>query len=252
MYILFNGNNNNAINLHVDENVIILNEQEHLLEDLKKRTDFRSFSKIVFPLKQTSITPRTIKDSSGGNHSYPYSLDPFDMYTLTAETKYSQAEISKKENIDCTVQFIFYPNTQNFKDAVLSLSKPADVNIPFVVTTSKDNQKIEYTTDIKLQESIKNYILPKCNLEVISTQIINGWPTTTIEFTYKDLNGVFVDCNFTAYVKSSCGYVSHRKLNVINGKARFKYIAIGVESNEKSQIQVGIGKYTNVTNLLEV
>jgi len=252
MYILYNSNSYNAINLHVEEDRIVLNEQEHLLEDLKKRTDFRSFSKIVFPLKQTSLTPRIIEDSFGGKHSYPYSLDPLDLYTLTAETKYSQAEISKKENIDCTVQFIFYPNTQNFKDAVLSLTKPADVNVPFIVTTSKNNQIVDYVTDIELQEPIKDYILPKCNLEVISTQTINGLPTTTIEFTYKDINGVFVDCNFTAYVKSSCGYVTHRKLNVKNGKTRFKYIPLGLEVDQKSQIQVGIGKYSIVTNLLEI
>ena len=146
MYILYNSNSYNAINLHVEEDRIILNEQEHLLEDLKKRTDFRSFSKIVFPLKQTSITPRTIEDSFGGNHSYSYSLDPFDIFTLTAETKNSQIEFSKREHLDCTVQFIFYPHTQNFKDAVLSLCKPVDLNIPISVTTSQEDQVLNILT----------------------------------------------------------------------------------------------------------
>lgn len=254
MYILFNtGNsNNNAVNLHVEEDRIILNEREHLLSEIKSRTDFRSYSKIVFPLKQTSIEQRTISDQFGGTHYYPYSLNPFDLFTYTAETKYSQHEVSLITNESYEISFIFFPHHINFKDAILCVTNVTDTNVPFnITTTDSDNNIIPYVPNRTITQinSWDDYIYPKCTLEVIDTVIENNLPVTTIEFTYKDLDSNFISSNFNAYIRNTKGYVSHRKLEVVNGKARFKYIPLGLSSEEKSLIQVGIGRYSFITTI---
>ena len=46
--------------------------------------------------------------------------------------------------------------------------------------------------------------------------------------------------------------MSHRKLKVKNGKATFKYIPIGVSDDEQAEIQVGIGKFSNITGILKI
>jgi len=252
MYILYdNGNsNNNAIILHVEEQKIILNETEFYLSDIKKRSDFKPYCKLVFPLKQVSIDKRTIKDSFGGSHYYPFALPPFDLFTYTAETKFIQQEISEITNQSYEVQFIFFPHHTNFKDAVLSLLKPTDPNVPFkVTTTDQNNNIIDYIPDRIFTESV-SVIYPKSTLEIVETKQINGITYYTLEFTYKDIDGIFVSCDFDAYVKTSSGYVSHRKLKVKSGKVRFTYIPLGLNSDEKSEIQVGIGKYSDIVNIL--
>jgi hypothetical protein len=258
MYLLYDTKTfrKNAIILHVEEDRIILNEKEYRLEDIKKRTDFRPYCKIGFPIKQTAIDQRVIEDSFGGKHSYPYAFPPFDIFTITSETKLMQHEIENLINYHLDVAFIFFPHTKNFKDAVLTIIKSGDENVPLIVTTlDADKNKIDYVPDQILTESARNGLcFPKCKLAVIDngTKSFNRLPVYVVEFTYNDMDGNFVECDFDAYVKTSCGYVSHRKLKVKNGKATFKYIPIGVNDDEKAEIQVGIGKFSVVTGILEI
>ena len=254
MYYLFDtvSPRTNAIILHVEEDRIVLNEREHSLYDIKARSDFRPYCKFVYPLKQTSIDQRVIEDSLSGKHSYPYSQNPFDVFSYTSESKLSQHEVEQLILSSTEVSFLFYPNTKNFKDAVLTILKSSDTNVPLKVTTLDENKNIiDYVPDKVIKDNITS-VAPKCTLEVVETKTANRLPVSIIEFTYNDLEGNFIECDFPAYVKASCGYISHRKIYVKNGKARFKYIPMGVESGEKSQIQVGIGKYSIVTKILEV
>lgn len=254
MYYLFNVGSlkQNAIVLHVEEERIILNEREHSLYDIKVRSDFLPYCKFVYPLKQTSIDQRLIEDSFGGKHSYPYSLNPFDIYSYTASSKLSQHDADQFIGLNTEVSFMFYPHTKNFKDATLMITKSSNEYVPLKVTTLDDNKNvIDYVPDKIITDAITN-TAPKCKLQVIETKIDNELPVSTIEFTYNDIDGNFVECDFPAYVKASCGYVSHRKLYVKKGKARFKYIPIGVDAEEQTEIQVGIGNYSIVTNILRI
>lgn len=254
MYYLFNVGSlkQNAIVLHVEEDRIILNEREHSLYDIKVRSDFLPYCKFVYPLKQTSIDQRLIQDSFGGNHSYPYSMNPFDIYSYTSSAKLSQDDVDSFLSISTEVSFMFYPHTKNFKDATLMIAKSSNNYVPLKVTTLDDNKNvIDYVPD-KIITDLTTHAGPKCKLEVIETKTTNRLTVSTIEFTYNDIDGNFVECDFPAYVKASCGYVSHRKLYVKQGKARFKYIPMGVDASEKTEIQVGIGRYSIVTNILRI
>lgn len=258
MYFLYNTGSirKNAIILHVEEDRIVLNEKEYTLEDVKKRTDFRPYCKIAFPLKQTSIDQRLIQDPQGGKHSYPYAFSPFDIFTTTADSKLLQHELENVVMYSLDVTFIFFPHTKNFKDAVLGIVKSSDDNVPLKVTTlDPNNNVIEYVPDKIVTESNRNGIIwPKCKLDITDngTKSFNRLPVYTIEFTYNDIDGNFVECDFDAYVKTSCGYVSHRKLKVKKGKASFKYIPIGIDNDEQAEIQVGIGKFSIVTGILRI
>jgi hypothetical protein len=257
MYYLFNTGNlrSNAINLHVEEDRVILNESEHFLTNIKKRTDFRPYCKMLFPLKQTSIDQRNIEDSFGGKHSYPYSMPPFDSYTYTSDSKMLQDEIEPFLHSSMEVSFIFFPHTKNFMDAILLISKPSDINVPFKVTKLDKNKNIiDYIPDKIFTESVRiGPAYPKCTLQIIDKEkTFNSLPVYDILFTYNDIDGNFVECDFDAYVKTSCGYISHRKIKVKNGKATFRYIPIGVNDDEQAEIQVGIGKYSNITGILKI
>jgi hypothetical protein len=158
-------------------------------------------------------------------------------------------------NLNAEVCFIFFPHTKNFKDAILGIVKPSDNNIPVKVTTlDKDNNIIDYIPDQVFTQSTKiGPASPKCKLEILDKdKVFNRLPVYNIEFTYNDIDGNFVECDFDAYVKTTCGYVSHRKLKVKNGKATFRYIPIGVTDDEEAEIQVGIGKFTNITGILKI
>lgn len=254
MFVLFNlgQSNNNAINLHVEENRIVLNEREHLLADIKSRTDFLPYCKMAFPLKQTSSDQRTIQDAFGGHHSYPFSLNPFDLFTHTSETKYNQHELSLFTHQSYDVAFIFFPHHTNFKDAILSVLGKTDPNVPFNITTKDANGNIVPYVPSRIVTEIDgwaDYIYPKCSLNVVNTSTENGQTVHTLEFTYKDLDETSINCDFPAYVKTTKGYVTHRRIDVVNGKAQFKYIPLGLNSTEKANIQVGIGKYSFISTL---
>ena len=241
--------------LHVEEDRVILNEKEYFLSDIKSRTDFRPYCKIVLPLKQTSIDQRVVEDSYGGKHSYPYGMTAFDLFTYTADSKLLVNEVEFFTYTSLEVCFIFLPHNNNFKDAILGIVKPSDPNVPFKVTTlDKNKNVIDYIPDKIITEFSRiGPIYPKCTIKVLdSDKKFNELPVYNIEFTYNDIDGNFVECDFDAYIKTSCGYVSHRKIKVKNGKATFRYIPIGVDVEEQAEIQVGIGKHTNITGILKI
>lgn len=258
MYFLYNTGSfrKNAVILHVEEERIVLNEKEYTLEEVKKRTDFRPYCKIAFPLKQTAIEQRVIEDSFGGKHSYPYAFPAFDVFGMTAESRLMQHELENILLYQLDVAFIFFPHTKNFKDALLTIIGSSDIHVPLKVTTVDENNNIiDYVPDQILTESPRQGLgYPKCKLEITDngTKSFSRLPVYTIEFTYNDINGNFVECDFDAYVKTSCGYVSHRKIKVKQGKASFKYIPIGVGDDEQAEIQVGIGKHSSVAGILKI
>lgn len=256
MYYLFDlgrWDNNIAIKLHVEEDRIVLNEREHLLSDIKNRSDFTAYCKMTFPLKQLSVEQRTVQDKSGGSHSYPYSLDPLDMFTFTSNTKYKPNELNKQTAQDYSVSFIFFPHHVNFKDAFLNLLKPTDPNVVFEITTKDSkNNVVEYVPDKVITEvnGWDELIFPKCSLDIVDQTVENGVDVYTLEFMYNDIDGKPISCDFYAAVKSTKGYLTNRKIDLVNGKARFKYVPLYVDKGEKSVIQVGIGNYSHIAKII--
>lgn len=240
----------NAIKLHIEEEKVILNEKEYFLSDIKKRSDFRPFVRYILPLKQTHDV-RTVKDDFGGNHWYPYGFKVMEAFSHAANSKNTPGEIAEFSlyHMWANVSFVFYPESTNFKDALCIVGTPMDKNTPFEVTTLEDGEIVQYNADEAfLTDLPKNQFLPKCELKSATNLVGQGG--IQVNFQYKDVYGNAIDVpSFSATVKSDKGYISHRKIDVINGKGSFRFYPLGLTSKETATIQVGIGKFTDVASI---
>ena len=234
---------NAAINIHVEADKFTFNGTTFLLDDLKKSPEFRPFCNFAFPLSNYLKVGNRVPDTDKVFWT-PSLGKPFDTFAQSFNTK------SKMLNhfypmFDMPVSVLFYPETKNFKDAQLTVIKQDD-HVPFEVTTTNDKgEKVPYVPDYE-GPYIPNYVLPKCLLASSPTVPKDG---TIVSFTYRDLNSVEQSVNFEASIKTDKGYISHNKVDVVNGKASFKFIPLGLSSGEKVTIQAGIGRFTNVAKL---
>ena len=234
---------NSAINIHVEEDKFIFNDTTFLLDDLKNSPEFRPFCNFAFPL--SNMFKVLIRVENTDLVYYKSALaKPFDTFSQSFNTK-SKFLNHFHPTLDFPVTILFYPETKNFKDAHLTVIKQDD-HVPFEVTTTNDNgEKVPYVPDYD-GPYIPNYVLPKCLLASSPTVPKDG---TIVSFTYRDLNSVEQSVNFEASIKTDKGYISHNKIDIVNGKASFKFIPLGLSSGEKVTIQAGIGRFTNVAKL---
>jgi len=231
---------NSEIKVHVESDKFTFNGTTFLLEDLKKSPEFRQFCNFAFPLSNYLKAGHKVE---GTNAVYWTASvgKPFDTFAQSFNTK-SKILNHFYPMFDMPVSILFYPETKNFKDAHLTVIKQ-DNHVPFEVTTTNDNgEKIPYVPDYE-GPYVPNYVLPKCLLTSSATVPKDG---TIVSFTYRDFNSVEQYVNFNASIKTDKGYISHNKLDVINGKASFKFIPLGLSSGEKVTIQAGIGRFSNV------
>lgn len=239
-----------AIKLHVEEDHIILNETRFDLATVKKRSDFRAFTRYVFPLRQ-SIEQRTTQDTRGGSHSYPYPFKMFDIFSLSNISKLVPEEMAEMSffYMACSISVVFFPESTNFKDALIMVPRANDQNTPFEVTTSNDGVIVPYKADEFFPEDFpKNHFLPKC--EVTSEKTTVDQAGVKINFQYKNVEGLEVAVpDFKATVQSDKGYISHRKFDVKNGKGWFRFYPLGLGKGETVSIKVGIGKFTDVASI---
>lgn len=236
---------NSEIKVHVTENEFTFNGTTFTLDQLKQSREFRPFCSLVFPL--SNIFKTGVKVKVGENElSYFKSsvLNPFDQHV--------QSYVSKNKylnhlhpSLDLAVSVLFYPETKNFKDAVLVIIKQED-HVPLEVTTTDNTGNVITYVPDEEGPHIPNSGIPKCLLTSDKDNVDQSG--TTLQFTYRDINSVEQYVDFEATVKSDKGYVSHSKFDVKSGKGTFKFIPLGLSSGEQIKVQVGIGKYTDVVS----
>lgn len=252
MYWLYNlpQNTSNAIIVHIEEDNLTINEKQFFLSDITSRNDFTKYCKFVFPFKQLSPeSQRTIEDSYGGKHFYPLVINTFDILGFTHNTKLNSEEFGSTQLYPIVVSLLFYPHSTNFKNALLSIIRPSDPNTPFSVTTKDSKGNIvDYIPD-KILTDMKTRAKPKCTLTSIKNEN-NPLKSQTITFQYRDVDSVKHPINFKAKVKASAGYITHREINVVDGEATFTWIPLGLASGEKAEIQIEIGRYTDICSLI--
>jgi len=242
---------NIVMRMHVAENVFTLNGRNFLLSDIKSRNDFRSFCRFVFPfstLKGSFHDPTFAERIVSNNVEYHFDKPaplavPFERYSQTYNSKFS--EFPDIPVLNCPLSIIFYPETQNFKDALLIVTRQDDI-VPLEITIDDNGQKVPYVPEYEGPLPVNEHLLPKCTL--IAENATVSYNGTTLIFTYNDIFGVPKLVDFTATVKTDKGYVSHNKFDVVSGVGKFKFIPLGLSSGEKVKIQVGIGKYTDICN----
>lgn len=240
---------NIIMRMHVTENVFTLNGKNYLLSDIKARSDFRAFSRFIFPfsfLKRTgeAFAEAVIVDGQEVHFDKPTPLTPFERYAHTFNSKYSG--FPDFPILNCPLSMIFYPETQNFKDALLIVTKQADV-VPLEITIDANGQTVPYVPDYEGPLPTNEHLLPKCSLTAENNVVpFNG---TNIIFAYRDIAGMPKAVDFTATVKTDKGYISHNKLDVTGGVGMFKFVPLGLSSGEIAKVQVGIGKYTDVCSV---
>lgn len=236
---------NSEIKIHVTENELTFNGTTFLLEELKKSKEFKPFCNIVFPLSNIFKTGVKVEvDGKELVYFKPNTLNYFDSHV--------QSYVSKNKylnhlhpSLDMPMSVLFYPETKNFKDALLTVLQQED-HVPFeVTTTDKSGNIIPYVPDYVGPHILYSGV-PKCLLT--ADKDIVDQTGTSLEFTYRDINSVEQLVNFEASVKTDKGYISHNKFDVVNGKGYLKFIPLGLISGEKVKIQIGMGKYTEVAS----
>jgi hypothetical protein len=236
---------NAEIKIHVTENEFTLNGTTFVLKDLKSSNEFRPFINLAFPLSNIfKVGVKVNVDGKELSYFKSTALSPFDQHV--------QSYVSKNKylnhlhpSLDMVVSMLFFPETKNFKDAVLQVIQQEDY-VPIEVTTiDSSGQIIPYKPDY-IGPHIPNSGIPKCLLT--SEDDIVDQTGTALSFTYRDINSVEQYVDFEATVKTNKGYISHSKFDVVNGKGKLKFIPLGLSSGEKVKVQVGIGKYTDVVS----
>jgi hypothetical protein len=231
---------NAEIKIHVTENEFTFNNKVYYLNELKTRNDFRPFCNIVFPL--TNFFKIGVK-TDAGDYFKSQPANSFDSFTQSYNSKYKYLN-HLHPALDMPVSVMFFPETKNFKEALLVVLKQDDF-VPIEVTTTDNSGKIiPYIPDYE-GPYLPYSVLPKCLLEVVDSDSSG----TTLQFTYRDLNSVEQHVDFEATARTNKGYISHTKFDVKSGKGTFKFIPLGLSKGEKVTIDAGIGKYTRVASI---
>lgn len=234
--------------MNVMDNTLFINKHVFHLEDLKKRNDFRPFCRYVFSMKQIpfvgpkgQIVPHDFVWNYEGKDILILPIaEPFERYSTTYNSKHNNYEPNYFVNV---VSVVFYPETKNFKDAMILIPKAKD-GVPQEIMIADDEKgTIPYVPDFEGPLLDNQHLLPKCLLDGDETVDIGGG---IYEFTYRNIDGVPVSVDFQATAKTDKGYISHQKFDVVKGKGRFKFIPFGLDKGEVATVQVGIGKYSDV------
>ena len=234
-----------AIFLHITENALKLNGTTYTLDEIKSLPDFRPFSRFMFPLNVLADQNK-LRLSEGDEKTYPilHPCPPFERYAYTATTK--STKFSTMHLMACLVGVTFYPHTKNFKDALTIVIAPDIDGLMHITTEDETGQVVPYAP-----ESVKTFLtnehqLPKCEL-TSDTDVLTA-KGVTFTFVYKDMHGEPQECDFVATAKSDTGYIAHSKFNVVAGKGSFKFLPLGLSAGETVNIQVGIGKYSDMVS----
>jgi len=236
------------IKIHVTETSITINsepfEKTYTLDDLNMRNDFRDFCLMMFPL--SNIGKIQMRDDNLNVYYKSPSIPPFDAFSQSYNSK-SKYLSHLQAGTNFPICVMFYPETKNFKEAVLIVQKQKD-NVPFkITTTNSKGEIIDYSPDYE-GPYISNRLLPKCELRAENI-VVNKNDQLEIEFIYKNMDSIEMEINFHATVKTDKGYISHSKIDVKHGRGKFKFIPLGLDSGEKATIECGIGKYTSLCDI---
>lgn len=234
--------------IHVTENTITYNTVTITLDSIKQRNDFKSFCRFVFPLNLSRIKNtghRYLDPNTGKEYEMLIPTIPFDLYSQTYNSKHNA--LSHLHMLKTSMFCIFYPETKNFKDALLFVTKQTEAS-PLIITTENDKGEIvPYVPEREEFFSINDHILPKCTLTSDSKTVpLEG---TNIVFAYRDINGIPKEVDFIATVKTDKGYITHNNLDVTDGIGIFKFIPLGLNTGEKVKVEVGIGNFSNICNV---
>jgi hypothetical protein len=247
-----------SINLHVEEDRIVLNQKEFLYETLLNRRDIRCFSRVIFPL-----LPGSTKFIDDGV-KYPETKDFLDSFNDTYVSKMSLLDYAKNWNpgifwnLSVPISFVKYPETTNFKNGLLIVTKPVATDyspkVNCIITTKNENgDTVSYIPDRSIDEYPDQYdltddFLPKCTLTGNDTISVGSTSGIELTFSYRDINSnmQFVTCS--GEIKADKGYITHRKFSTNDGTFSFKFIPLGLNVGEIAKVQVGLGKYTDVVS----
>lgn len=233
---------NAEIKIHITENEFTFNDRTFSLNELKSRNDFRPFCNFVFPLY--NFFKIGVKTDSGDYFRVKVS-NPFDSFTESYNSKYKYLN-HLHPALDMPVSIMFFPESKNFKDALLVILKQDDF-VPLEVTTTDDSGKIVPYVPDYTGPYLPYSVLPKCLLASEKTTV--DQTGTTVTFTYRNLNEINEYVDFEATARTNKGYISHSKFDVKLGTGTFKFIPLGLSSGEKVTIDAGIGKYTRVASI---
>jgi len=247
-----------SINLHVEEDKIVLNQKEFSYQTLLNRKDIRCFSRVIFPLLPGST--KFVDDDV----KYPETKDFLDIFNDTYVSKMLLLDYVKNWNpgifwnLSVPISFIKYPETTNFKNGLMIVTKPVVTDYSpkvncIITTKDESNTIVNCVPDRSIDEYPDQYdltddFLPKCTLTGDNTISASSFSGIELTFTYKNVNGLAQSVACSGEIKADKGYITHRKFSTNNGIFSFKFIPLGLNVGEITKVQVGLGKYTDVVS----
>ena len=161
-------------------------------------------------------------------------------------------------NMSAPVKFIKYPETTNFKNGLLIVSKPVTSSfynkVKCVVTIKNETGEIvDYIPDRLIEQYPDEYdetedFLPKCTLTGNNTVSVTSTSGIELTFSYRDINDNIQSVACSGEIKTDKGYITHRKFSTNDGTFSFKFIPLGLSVGEIAKVQVGLGKYTDIVS----
>jgi hypothetical protein len=207
-----------------------INGKKILFSELISRSDYYPLSRFVFDSSDILNPDRNVSIIKSC----------FNAYTWTQLSSLKLIELAFILQMSWTTQIIMYPETKNFWDAFWLLHVPTKEQLD-------TNLKSTFVIAPKYEPQQKFGIKLYSPRPIISGPVEVGRDQTVVlDFEYRNWNNKFVECDFDTFIKYDAGYLPKNKIQVVNGKAKIKVTALGLEAGDTITLKFSIGKiYTN-------
>lgn len=166
---------------------------------------------------------------------------PMEVFAQTYVGKRSAREVLYDDRAAGAVSVVFLPETKSLQDARWRILMESDENGDYVFETNATVNLVKETQGFGANVGAFSW-KPSFEVEQVGTLTPGG--ECEFNVTYRNPEGEACDVEFTARVKTDAGYVPRTKLQVVNGKATCKFMALGLDAGDSVTLKFGIEDFT--------
>jgi hypothetical protein len=198
--------------------------------DLISRSDYYPLSRFVF----------NSQDLFNPDQQLSIIKVCFNAYTWTNLSSLKLNELACILYSSWPIHVITYPETTSFLDAFWIVHVPTKDQLEM-------NMDPTYCIAPKYEPTQGHVIKLYSPKPVVhGPNTIQANQTEVVEFEYRNWNKKFVACDFDTHIKYNAGYLPKNIVKVVDGKAKVKVSALGLEPGDTITLKFSIGKvYTN-------
>lgn len=219
------------LNLKIEDKVAFFNDKQLNFDDLIRRSDYYPLSRFIF----------NIVDVLNPDRNLSIVKSCFNAYAWTQISSLKITELACVIQGNYPIHIIIYPETKSFTDAVWMVSIPTRDLLTCNIEPELIVEKTRYNPT---QSYVRNMYSPKPVIYGLATISPNA--TIELDFEYRSWRGEFKPCNFDTYIKYNAGYLPKNIVSVVDGRAKLKVSALGLEPGDEITCKFSVGKvYTN-------